>query len=141
MRTKTEFRAIREMCGITQAALARELGVEVRSVKRWESDAAPQQPPQDAWDVLDRALDVQRQVVDFALAQVDESAAPAVRLPYWANADEYADRSTDAELGVSLDGESFRRANANVRALAAVLMAEGTPIIWTRDPLGHAGED
>lgn len=140
MRSKTEFRAIREICGITQAALAKELGVEVRSVKRWESDAAPQQPPADAWAVLDDALAVQRQVVDFALAKIDETGAPAVRLPYWASPEDFADRSTDAALGVNLDAESFRRANANTRALAAVLMAEGTPIVWTRDPLGTEDE-
>lgn len=140
MRTKTEFRAIREICGITQAALAKELGVEVRSVKRWESDAALQQPPADAWAVLDDALAVQRQVVDYALAKIDETGAHAVRLPYWASPEDFADRSTDAALGVNLDAESFRRANANTRALAAVLMAEGTPIVWTRDPLGAEDE-
>lgn len=140
MRSKTEFRAIREIVGITQAALAKELGVEVRSVKRWESDAAPQQPPADAWAVLDDALTVQRRIVDYALAKVDEMDAPAVRLPYWASPEDFADRSTDAALGVNLDAESFRRANANTRALAAILMAEGTPIIWTNNPLGDAGE-
>lgn len=139
-RTKTEFRAIRELTGITQAALARTLGVEVRSVKRWESDAAPQYPPADAWAALDAALDAQRQVVDYALSKIDELDAPAVRLPYWSSAEEYAAKSTDAALGVPMDAESYRRANANLRAIAAVLMAEGTPVTWTTDPLGNQGE-
>lgn len=140
MRTKTEFRAIREITGITQSALAKELGVEVRSVKRWESDAAPQQPPADAWAVLDDALAVQRQVVDFALAKIDELDAPAVRLPYWSSAEEYAAKSTDAALGVPMDAESYRHANANLRAIASILMAEGTRIIWTTNPLGTEDE-
>ena len=43
---KAEFRAMREMVGMTQATLADALGVEVRSVKRWESPSAPQVPPE-----------------------------------------------------------------------------------------------
>ena len=73
-RTKAGFRAAREGVGMTQHALARELGVEVRSVKRWESPDAPQVPPEDAWDVLDAALAAQRQAVAYALGKVDEVA-------------------------------------------------------------------
>lgn len=139
-RTKTEFRAIREITGITQAALARMLNVEVRSVKRWESDTAPQYPPLEAWQTLDAALDAQRRIVDYALSKVDEMEAPAVRLPYWANAEEYAAKSTDAALGAPMDADSYRRANANLRAIASILMAEGTRIIWTTNPLGTEDE-
>lgn len=134
MRNKPEFRAIREMVGMTQAALADELGVEVRSVKRWESPTAAQQPPQDAWDVLDAALERQREVVGFALDKVhdvmDETggAPQAVVLPYWANADEYAVASTDAAMGVAGD---WRMANANERALAAILWSEGIDVAWS----------
>ena len=133
MRNKAEFRAIREAVGMTQAALADELGVEARSVKRWESPAAAQQPPQDAWDVLDAALDRQREFVGFALDKVhdvmDETggAPQSVVLTYWANADEYEAASTDAAMGV--DGD-WRMANANARALAAILWAEGVDVLW-----------
>ena len=35
-RGKADFAALRETVGLTQAALAEELGVNPRSVKRWE---------------------------------------------------------------------------------------------------------
>jgi DNA-binding transcriptional regulator YiaG len=40
-RTKAEFRAIRETVGMTQGMLADALGVEQRSVRRWESPTVP----------------------------------------------------------------------------------------------------
>lgn len=144
MRTKTEFRAVRNMTGITQAALAKRLGVEVRSVKRWESPTATQQPPTDAWDVLDAAHAAQRRAVEAALAQYDAIAErvghepTAVRLPYWAGAEEYAAHSTDAALGVETGADSWRMANANAQAVASILEAEGVVIDWTDDPLGDA---
>ena len=140
MRTKAEFHATREMVGMTQAALAKRLGVEVRSVKRWESESAPQQPPQAAWDVLDAALNVQCEVIDYALGKVEQSGATSVRLPYWASADDYAERSTDAALGVALDADSWRMANANSRAIAAILMLDGIAVTWSRNPLGVVAE-
>lgn len=132
--SKAEFHAIREMVGMTQQALADELGVEVRSVKRWESPKAPQVPPQDACDVLEAALGRQREVVGFALDKVhdvmDETggAPQQVVLPYWSGAEDYGERSTDAALGVEGD---WRMANANARALASALWAEGVDVLWS----------
>jgi len=45
--TKAAFRAMRETCGASQAALADALGVNVRAVKRWETPGQPE-PPSDA---------------------------------------------------------------------------------------------
>lgn len=135
-RSKAEFRALRELTGITQAQLAKLLHVEVRSVKRWESESAPQNAPADAWDIIDAAVESQRRAVEIALDRIDamedESGAPpeAVMLPYWSSAEEYAGHSTDAALGVETDSDSWRMANASNRALAAVLMAEGVPVVW-----------
>lgn len=136
MRSKAEFRALRELTGVTQAQLAKLLHVEVRSVKRWESEAAPQNAPEDAWAVLDGAMARQRLAVETALDRIDaiedESGVPpeSVMLPYWSSAEEYAEYSTDAALGVETDSDSWRMANASNRALAAVLMAEGVPVVW-----------
>ncbi|MBQ6651415.1 MAG: helix-turn-helix domain-containing protein [Atopobiaceae bacterium] len=131
---KAAFHAIRELTGMTQSALAAELGVEVRSVKRWESPRAPQLPPPDAWDVVAKALSRQREVVRFALDKVhdvtDEQGAPPceVCLPYWSGAEDYEQHSTDAALGVTGD---WRMANANTRALATALWAEGVRVTWS----------
>lgn len=136
MRTKAEFRALREMAGITQARLAAILGVEVRSVKRWESGSAPQHPPADAWSVLDEAMEMQRVLIDIALDRVDETedeigAAPSeVVLPYWSSDAEYRECSTDAALGIDGGSDGWRMANASSRALAAILRADGIAVRW-----------
>ena len=138
MRTKAEFRAIRETVGMTQAALADELGVQERSVKRWEGKDAPQVPPEDAWDVLGAALDRQREVVLFALSKVYEISDEMgdepihVSLPYWSCAEDYEASFTDAANGIHGD---WRMANANARVLAAILWAEGVEVEWSGKPI------
>lgn len=130
MRTKAEFRALRETVGLLQGDIARELGVEERSVRRWESPDAPQFPPQDAWDVLDDALEQQRKVVSFALGKVDEIAKQqgdyphAVELPYWSSAKDY-DNHHSAD-----DGGNWRMANANSRLVAFALHERGIRVKW-----------
>lgn len=133
-RTKAEFRAIRETVGMTQAALAAELVVEVRSVKRWESPTAPQVPPQDAWDVLDAALSAQRRGIAAALGKVDEVAQEygsypeSVALPYWSSQDAY-----DEGHYVD-DGGDWRMANATSRLLAHALHERGIRVEWSDGP-------
>ena len=138
-RTKANFRAIRETVGITQAALAAELGVQVRSVKRWESPSAPQQPPADAWELLEAALDAHEDVVDYGyekaveLAEGTEYDRPTVHLVYWPDAETYAELSTDARHGIAGD---WRRANANARATASVLRSHAFDVEFV-DPRGE----
>lgn len=129
-RTKSEFRALRETVGLLQGDIARKLGVEERSVRRWESPTAPQFPPQDAWDVIDDALQLQRKVVSFALGKVDEIAQQqgnyphVVELPYWSSAKDFA-RHHSAD-----DGGNWRMANANSRLVAFALHERGIAVKW-----------
>ena len=95
-RSLAEFRAIRETVGMTQGMLAAELGVEPRSVRRWESPSYEgYRPPRDAWDALDAALDAQRRGIEAALGKVDEIAQErgaypkSVMLPYWTSQEAY----------------------------------------------------
>ena len=134
-RTLAEFRAIREMVGMTQGMLAEELGVNPRSVRRWESpDYEEYQPPQDAWDVLDDALDTQRRGIAAALDRLDEivqerGAVPdVVQLPYWTSQDAY-DRHHYVD-----DGGDWRMANATNRMLAELLYERGIDVDWTDGP-------
>lgn len=131
MRPKAAFAATRETVGMTQTELARRMGVEVRSVKRWESPKAEgYHAPDAAWDVLDAALAAQDKAVEFALAKVDGIIAEAgrppksVRLRYWRSQDEY-----DA-VHEPADGGSFRMANANSRLVASVLRLRGIVVEW-----------
>lgn len=141
-RTLAEFRAIRETVGMTQGMLAEELGVDSRSVRRWESpDYDGYRPPQDAWDVLDDALDAQRRVIAAALGKLDEivkerGAAPdSVQLPYWTRRDAY-DRHHYID-----DGLDWRMANATNRILASALHERGIEVDWTDGPTPRMEDD
>lgn len=133
MRTKNEFRAIRERCGITQAALARQMGVSQRSVRYWEDADSRRTPPDEAWEILDAALSRQREALAYATAKVEETMAvaegelAAVRLPYWLSEGEYLAASTDAADAVRGD---WRQANASNVAMAIVLEARGIAVEW-----------
>ena len=133
MRSKSEFKAIRERVGITQAALTSIMGVSQRSVRYWEHPISQRQPPEEAWRILDDALDRQRQVVSFALQKVDEAEETAgtkpnaVRLPYWLTEGDYVQWSTDAMLGIIGD---WRMANANNQVLAIILEERGVNVEW-----------
>lgn len=134
-RTLAEFRAIRETVGMTQGMLAEKLGVNSRSVRRWESpDYDGYQPPQDAWDVLYDALDTQRRGIAAALGKIDEivyerGAAPdSVMLPYWTSQDAY-----DEGHYVD-DGGDWRMANATNRMLAERLHERGIRVEWADGP-------
>lgn len=141
-RTLAEFRAIRETVGMTQGMLAEELGVNPRSVRRWESpDYDGYQPPQDAWDVLDEALDAQRRGIAAALGKLDEivkergEAPDSVQLPYWNSQSDY-DRHHYVD-----DGGDWRMANATSRMLAAALHERGIEVDWTDGPTVPRMED
>lgn len=125
--TKAAFKATRELVGMTQAALARELAVEVRSVKRWESELAPQQPPEAAWAILERAREQQRKVVAYGLELAKSSGASTVRMPYWASEADFISWSTDADFGLDSD---WHMANANLRAAAVLLEDHGFEVEW-----------
>lgn len=134
-RTLAEFRAIRETVGMTQGMLADALGVEPRSVRRWESPSAPQVPPQDAWDVLDAALSNQRHAVAAALGEVDRIAQEQgtypenAALPYWTSQEAY-----DSGHYTGADGQDWRMANATLRVLAYALHERGIAVVWNDGP-------
>lgn len=109
MKEKARFRLLRETVGMTQAAMASALGVEVRSVKRWESQEVPQVPPQDAWDLLGDALADQDRAVGAALG------SPPARLPYWTGGAEHAQWSDDPSADWRMDNATQRRIWATLR--------------------------
>lgn len=135
--TKAAFRAAREMVGMTQAALADALGVEVRSVKRWESLDAPQEPPQDAWGVLGDAKREQDSLIGATLDAVERVKAAmghypgSYRMVYWTSQRQW-DRY---RVGPQAD---WRMANAASRAIAVVLAERGVEVEWTDTPQSQA---
>ena len=125
-KSKAEFRALSELVGINQQDIARIMGVEDRSVRRWISPSYPTyHAPQDAWDILEDALRLQQSGIESALEIVESWRERAgkepreVTLIYWQSEDDYREHHSPA------DGGSWRQANANSRATYAALTALG----------------
>ena len=121
IRSKTNFRAIREMLGMSQQLMADLLDVDVRSVKRWESPkAVGYKAPDDAWDLLNEWRQRQNWVIEATLdnlGEVEEEMGGkprTVRLSYWFSAEEY-------ESFHPGEGPYWQMANANSRAVAVNL--------------------
>ena len=122
-KTKANFKALRETVGMSQQYLADILGVNVRSIKRWENPKATDYgvAPQDAWDVLEDARKAQKTIVEMGVKQVkqlekrmsEESDADLneVGLTYWFSENEY-------EKAHPGQGREWQMANANSRMVA-----------------------
>ena len=121
--TKADFRSMRERAGYSQQALADALDVNIRTIKRWEHEADVSQPPADAWEMLEAALDTQRQMAAYAVNVAREQEAAlgekpkAIRLTY------FRDQAMFDRYG--RDEGYFGAANANARAAAEELIREG----------------
>ena len=132
MRSKAEFRAMRETLGITQQRLADDLGVKVLSIKRWESPGKQQSAPDDAWELLDSLMEAQDAAVAAAFAQVKAiedkhgGMPKEIVLPYWASQQDYADFHYLAEDGDA----SWTEVNATNRRVALALRDLGYRIRW-----------
>nr|DAH85370.1 MAG TPA: protein of unknown function (DUF4447) [Caudoviricetes sp.] len=123
-RTKADFAALRETVGLTQANLADDLGVNPRSVRRWEQPGQEgYEPPAEAWEVLDRYADLRRQMVDHARETVMRAGERMggqpgqVVLTYYRSQEQYDDLGRDEGW--------YGVANANARAVAAELAHYG----------------
>ena len=120
--TKADFRAMRETAGYSQQALADALNVNVKTVKRWEHEADASQPPADAWNLLEAALDVQRRMAAYAVSAVREQEAALGAKPQAVQLTYFRDQAMFDRYG--RDEGYFGVANANARAAAAALQAE-----------------
>lgn len=70
-RSVAEFRAKRELCGISLYDVAKELGVAVNTVKRWENpNYFPPSPA--AWRYIDRQYDMHCDRVETVLQKAVE---------------------------------------------------------------------
>ena len=126
--TKATFKALREAVGLPQQALADELGVHVRSVKRWEGASTRWYPPQPAWDILERMKYTQDRQVEYSLEIAEEQRKlhgienPRVVITYFYNQamfDEYG-----------RDEGRFTVTNATARATAIALTNAGFDVVF-----------
>ena len=118
-RSVAEFRAKRELCGLSLYDVADELGVAVNTVKRWENpNYFPPSPA--AWRFIDREYDRHCNAVDEALQAALASAngdEPVVVL--WHRNGMRG--VSDAQVGIH---------NAVARAVAESLIALGHKVMF-----------
>ncbi len=132
MRSKSEFRALRETVGITQQRLAGDLDVAVLTVKRWESPNNRQNAPQTAWNLLDMLMERQDTAVRVALLEVDAIAEDRgeqpeeVTLPYWSSDSDYYQHHITRDHG----DESWTEVNATARRIAIALRDRDIRVRW-----------
>lgn len=123
-RTKANFKALREMSGMSQSLLADMLGVRELSVKRWESRNQPQMPPEAAWAIVENYIGNMQRAMQTAFDVIDNPAnglaePKAVSLTYWQNAAHFKQAHPEE------DERLWQLANATSRAIATELMLEG----------------
>lgn len=90
--TAANFRALRELCGVTQQQVADAMGVQIRTVKRWEKGVTP--VPDDALAWLRERVIGHTQSVRSEVARMASCAEPpaALCLTYYRTQEQ-----TDAE--------------------------------------------
>lgn len=116
-RSVAEFRAEREMCGLSLYDVAKELGVAVNTVKRWENpNYFPPSP--EAWRYIDREFARHCDEVEAALRDALAGGDGTVTVPWHRNG---MSGVSDRQVGVS---------NAVSRAVAESLMTLGRDVAF-----------
>lgn len=119
MPTKADFKALRERLGYTQLNAAQALGVDVRTIKRWERPQQPE-PPADAWAWLDAEADRFEQMLDFSVRKAVGSGAGRVVLTYYRTQEQFDQCGRDSG--------AYGFANALARAVGYELECEGLEV-------------
>ena len=121
--TKADFKATREYCGLSQADVARDLNVNVQTVKSWEH---PQkwEIPADVVAYMELQAAAHDEYVRVAIEEmlratrgIPASERPVIELTYYRNQGDYDTRGRDVgSVGV---------VNARARSIAQALRELG----------------
>ncbi len=68
-RDKADLKAVRESIGISQIDLSEELGVTVRSIKRWEQ-IGWEEPPERVWELVEDLVAAHEEEVDDLVSRI-----------------------------------------------------------------------
>ena len=130
MNPKAQFRATRELVGLTQADVAEDLGVAIQSVKRWErEDMKNYSVPETALAYIHEQKDSFIKSVTrlynsfFESIESGDADIDALPLTYFRD-QAMRDRALE-EPG------RFSQINAIARAVATMLEVEGYHVSWT----------
>lgn len=114
--SKADFKAQREMLGLTQQDVADVADVTVTSVKRWERPGFPE-PPADVWAWLDDCARLQSEVVEAATSAAVAQGGGPVQITYYRSQEQYD--------SLGRDPGPYGMANANSRLVAYRLRSLG----------------
>ena len=124
MKTKIQFKALRECVGLSQSELARLMSANTKTIRRWEGTTYPEyRPSEDAWQLLFGMYKTQQKAIKTTTEIIKEHINIAGKNPksitlcYWRNQEDYDQFGRDKG--------SYLAANANSRAVANYVIASG----------------
>ena len=122
-KTKANFRAIREACGMTQSDVSGETGATLSRIRSWEDPSCGVLPPDDVWAWLLMAHDAMVMDARDAVGQIMSSRTmQVVALPYYRTQSDL-----DAvQLSQGID-EPVGYHNARMRMIAQMLAEREVP--------------
>lgn len=124
MPTKAQFKALREMSGLSQQNVSAALDVNIKTVKSWENPARTTYSiPDYAWDYIEKVREAQRQQVSYMLAVVAKQAEELGEEPALVPITYYRDQAMYDRWG--RDEGPFGWPNAVARAVAVELDRRG----------------
>lgn len=123
-RSKADFRARREMIGLTQGDIADDLGVTQMSVNRWEREGF-NDPPDAAWNVLEFYEAAQDAAVGEIVEAFPDNSTAAITI--YRTQGEF--EAVQALYGRE-DRGSFGAANASALEAARTLDALGVEVVF-----------
>lgn len=126
-RGKADFRARREMLGLTKQDVADALNANVKTIKNWENSRQTRYRISDAaWEYLDRAADIQAQQVAYARSVIEKHAEVFAESPIVVPITYFRDQAAYDECG--RDAGLYGQANATSRAIARELERMGIQV-------------
>lgn len=153
-RSNTEFKFLREYCGLTQHELASRLGVSIGTERRWESKDETYTPSRNAWQTIDslhqetdreahgildafyeRFSDADPEEMEGGTVQVHMLPAKAVTLYLFDNQEDYEEASRTLTSRFAPDRQADPEANrfqdlVNRAVLVAHKVEDTQPREW-----------
>lgn len=126
-RGKADFRARREMLGLTQQDVADALNANVKTIKNWENPRQTRYRISDAaWEYLDCATDIQAQQVAYARSVIEKHAEVFAESPVVVPITYYRDQAAYDKC--RRHAGPYGQANATSRAIAHELERMGIQV-------------